>query len=78
VWVRVLKGSEEGKEKGIKRKKRRWSRKRWMKKRWNRKRKRERRTIWLLLDSIHRLVCGPQRFGDWICLRPPVIETSSF
>jgi hypothetical protein len=35
------------------------------------------RTIWLLLDSVHRLVCGsftkrPQRFGDWICLRPQV------
>jgi hypothetical protein len=28
------------------------------------------------LDFIHRLVCGrqkiPQRFGDWICLRPQV------
>jgi hypothetical protein len=31
----------------------------------------------VFLDSIHRLVCGsftkrPQRFGDWICLRPQV------
>jgi hypothetical protein len=34
------------------------------------------RAIGLVLDSIHRLVCGrqkiPQRFGDWICLRPQV------
>jgi hypothetical protein len=33
------------------------------------------RATGLILDSIHRLVCGrqrPQRFGDWICLRPQV------
>jgi hypothetical protein len=34
------------------------------------------RAIGLVLDFIHRLVCGrqkiPQRFGDWICLRPQV------
>jgi hypothetical protein len=31
------------------------------------------RALGLVLDFIHRLVCGrqkiPQRFGDWICLR---------
>jgi hypothetical protein len=34
------------------------------------------RAIELVLDFIHRLVCGrqkiPQRFGDWICLRSQV------
>jgi hypothetical protein len=34
------------------------------------------RAIGLVLDFIHRLVGGrqkiPQRFGDWICLRPQV------
>jgi hypothetical protein len=34
------------------------------------------RATGLFLDFIHRLVCGrqkiPQRFGDWICLRPQV------
>jgi hypothetical protein len=34
------------------------------------------RAIGLVLDFIHRLVCGrqiiQQRFGDWICLRPHV------
>jgi hypothetical protein len=34
------------------------------------------RAIGLVLDFIHRLVCGrqkiPERFGDWICLRPQV------
>jgi hypothetical protein len=34
------------------------------------------RAIGLVLDFIHRLVCGrqkiSQRFGDWICLRPQV------
>jgi hypothetical protein len=34
------------------------------------------RAIGVVLDFIHRLVCGrqkiPQRFGDWICLRPQV------
>jgi hypothetical protein len=34
------------------------------------------RAIGLVLDFIHRLVCGrqkiPQRFGDWIFLRPQV------
>jgi hypothetical protein len=33
-------------------------------------------SAFLTLDFIHRLVCGrqkiPQRFGDWICLRPQV------
>jgi hypothetical protein len=34
------------------------------------------RAIGLVLGFIHRLECGrqkiPQRFGDWICLRPQV------
>jgi hypothetical protein len=34
------------------------------------------KAIGLVLDFIHRLVSGrqkiPQRFGDWICLRPQV------
>jgi hypothetical protein len=34
------------------------------------------RAVGLVLDFIHRLVCGrqkiPQRHGDWICLRPQV------
>jgi hypothetical protein len=36
------------------------------------------RAIGLVLAFIHRLVCGrqkiPQRFRDWICLRPQVYE----
>jgi hypothetical protein len=36
------------------------------------------RATGLVLGSIHRLVCGrqkiPQRFGDWICLRPQVAQ----
>jgi hypothetical protein len=36
----------------------------------------EYRAIGLVLDFIPRFVCGrqiiPQRFGDWICLRPQV------
>jgi hypothetical protein len=34
------------------------------------------RAIGLVLDFIHRLVCGrqkiPQRFEEWVCLRPQV------
>jgi hypothetical protein len=33
------------------------------------------KAIGLVMDFIHRLVCGGQkiqRFGDWICLRPQV------
>jgi hypothetical protein len=35
-------------------------------------------SYWACFGLIHRLVCGrqkiPQRFGDWICLRPQMDE----